>query len=111
MPSTIIEKETLELLLRDEKKIIEALEEHYDLFDTSKSVTFNLVVHKRGLNPVYVDEYRFYRKGYKNGVAYDNERVPLCRVSKHNKTWNIIKHPKINSAKRLICTLCQKCSS
>ena len=75
MPSTIIEKETLELLLRDEKKIIEALEEHYDLFDTSKSVTFNLVVHKRGLNPVYVDEYRFYRKGYNLGVPGNREEA------------------------------------
>jgi len=74
MPSTI-EKETLEVLLRDEKKIIEALEEYYKLFDIEKSVTFNLAVHKRGLNPVYVDEYRFYREGYNLGIPGDREEA------------------------------------
>ncbi len=72
MPYTI-EKETLEVLLRDEKKIIRALETYYERFDTDKSITFQGAALSSGANPAFMVNYMFYRREYHFGMPDNRE--------------------------------------
>ncbi len=72
MPSTI-EKETLEVLLRDETKIIKALETYYTRFCTGDSITFQGAALISGANPAFMVDYMFYRGEYRFGMPDDRE--------------------------------------
>lgn len=71
--SSTLEKETLEVLLRDEKRIIIALETYYKEFDTDKSITFQGAALSSGANPAFIVDYMFYRGEYHFGMPDNRE--------------------------------------
>ncbi|MEK6861965.1 MAG: hypothetical protein AABY07_08420 [Nanoarchaeota archaeon] len=74
--SVVIEKDVEEILLRDEAKIVQALEEYYENFrGDGTGMTFNWCARKRRLNPGYVIDYQFFRKEYRLGMPGDREEA------------------------------------
>ena len=72
-PTTAIDEKTLEILKRDEPKIIRALEIYYSRFDTDGGITFQGAALKAGANPAYMVDYMFYRGNL--GMPSDREEA------------------------------------
>ncbi len=74
MDSAEIERKTEEVLRRDEKKIIKALELYYSNFrGDGTGMTFGSAAYLAKANPAYMVNYMFYRKDYTLGMPDDRE--------------------------------------
>jgi len=73
MSPTTIDEKTLEVLKRDEPKIIRALEIYYSRFGTEHSITFQGAALKAKANPAYMVDYICSRRDL--GMPSDREEA------------------------------------
>lgn len=86
-----IERKVLDVLRRDEHKIVEALRGYYRRFGTATSITFQGAASINGANPAYMVDYMFYR----SELGFPSTGMPELREDALQYLANLEKHPSI----------------
>jgi len=85
--ATTIDEKIQEDILKEESKIVEALEEYYERFDTERSITYNGAARKRGVNPVLV--VYFFREGIGVPDNKEDAEIYLRNLREYKKSRSL----------------------
>ncbi len=83
MVITQLDKKSVEILERDESKLIEALMIYYIRFGSNKPITFGGAAALAKANPAYVVDYMFYRGDIGMPETRDEARQYLKNLQKY----------------------------